>query len=76
MDKLFDIINRVLKINKDKFKDEYGPNEIESWDSLSHLHLISEVEDIFEIEFDMDIISDIRTIGDIKNALKNSGVEL
>jgi acyl carrier protein len=74
LDQLFQILNRVLQIEPHQFRDEIGPKDIPRWDSLRHLAMISELEDDFEIEFGMDEISRMRSIGDIKESLKIHGV--
>jgi len=76
MDKLFDAFNRILKISENEYNDEYGPDQIAGWDSLTHLELVSELEDLYDIEFDIDQISAMRTIGNIKNILVANGIDL
>ena len=52
MEQLFNLMHRVLRISKDQFRDDFGPKQIQTWDSLTHLGLISELEDVYDIEFD------------------------
>ncbi|RNC83666.1 MAG: acyl carrier protein [Balneola sp.] len=49
--------------------DSMGPNDIDSWDSLGHINIISAIEDEFEIEMDPEEIIEISTIADIKELL-------
>jgi acyl carrier protein len=76
LDQLFQILNRVLQIERQQFRDEIGPQDLPLWDSLRHLAMISELEDAFEIEFGMDEISRMRSIGDIKQSLNIHGIDV
>lgn len=73
---LFEVFQRILRISKDEFCDDFGPTQIEAWDSIAHLELVSELEDSYNIEFAIDDISKMRTIGDIKTILTNYGIDL
>lgn len=42
-----------------------GPEDIERWDSLNHLRLITEVERAFSIRLTMQQIQQIQSLGDI-----------
>jgi len=74
MEQLFNLMHRILRISKDQFRDDFGPKQIQTWDSLTHLGLISELEDTYDIEFDVNHISQMRTIGEIKKILKTYGI--
>lgn len=70
MKKLNQIISEVLKIKEEDLKDELIVQDLESWDSLKHMDLISSIEKDFNIQFGMDEIlsmKDIKTIKKIVN---------
>ena len=50
--------------------DEWGPDEIEDWDSMAHLDLIMAVGEEFGVELDFNEIMEICTVGDILKLLK------
>lgn len=77
LDKFNKIICDTLNI-KDigDIKDEMGPDEIKSWDSLAHVELVSALEENFDINFDVVDISRMYTIGDVKKILNKYGVEI
>ena len=62
--------DKVLSIMQNIFEDDTigkdcSQSECESWDSLHHLSLISELEDEFDIEFEpeeINIMTDFSTI--------------
>lgn len=74
--KFNEIIRKVLNIDKSKISDETAPGSIDSWDSLNHLVLISELENAFDISFDIQDIQEMKSIGSIKNILKKYGVDI
>ncbi len=71
------VINEKLeKVFKKVFQDENltlspstSAREIGDWDSLKHAMLIDKVEKVFKIEFDLDDMIEMKTFGDIVNAV-------
>ncbi|MDR3595354.1 acyl carrier protein [Clostridium sp.] len=71
------IIKNVWSIkNVEEIGDNLGPNEIEAWDSLSHIELVMALEEKFEISLAVQDVSRLYTIGDIKKTLEKYGVEI
>lgn len=71
------IIKSVWSIkNVEEIEDTFGPDQIEAWDSLSHIELVVALEEEFEISIAVQDVSRLYTIGDIKNTLKKYGVEI
>lgn len=66
----------ILNCREEDLKDENGPDQISNWDSITHMELISKIEDKFDIELDVDEINQMDTIGLIKNTLKKHGLKL
>ncbi|MDD5166220.1 MAG: acyl carrier protein, partial [Candidatus Omnitrophica bacterium] len=63
MEELNSIISQVFGIKQDQIKDEYGPNNIPRWDSLSQLALISAIETHYKVTLEIEEIFQIMTIG-------------
>ena len=57
----------VFEIEKDALTDELEYQSIESWDSVGHMALIAELEDIFDISMEMD---DVIDFGSYKTGIK------
>ena len=74
MDKVKEIIAKVFEINSEKIRPEMTPEDIERWDSLGQLMLISDLEKEFNIVFNMDEIFEIVNIEDIYKILKRKKV--
>ena len=74
-EKLYNIISKVFSVPISEINDESGPETNESWDSFLGLVLIDELESNFNVQFSLSEIVDIKTIKQIKNILKNHGVD-
>ncbi len=71
MDKL-DIIERLNEVFQDVFDDEdivvdeeTTADDIEDWDSIEHINLISAVESEFGIRFTMGEVSGMKNVGEM-----------
>lgn len=65
----------IFKVSGDMLADlEY--QGIEAWDSVGHMQLIAELEDVFDIMFDTDDIIDFSSYNVGKEILKKYEVEL
>ena len=50
--------------------------DVKEWDSVGHMNLIGELEDVFNIELDIDDITDFSSYEEGKEILKKYKVEL
>ena len=50
-EKVFQIFSDILDIPIDKLKLESNPDSISSWDSMSHVKIIMQIEHQFNISF-------------------------
>ncbi len=71
MDKM-DIIERLNEVFQDVFDDEdivvdeeTTADDIEDWDSIEHINLISAVESEFGIRFTMGEVSGMKNVGEM-----------
>ena len=75
MNDLYKVVSEVFEIDINGIKDEYGPDDIEKWDSLGQLSLISSLEMHYRITFEIEEIFEIFTIADIKKILVKKRIE-
>lgn len=47
------------------------PEEVDGWDSLQHINLLSMLEEEFGIQFDVDQIVSMENVGDIVKAIRD-----
>ena len=71
-----EILKKITEIARDVFdNDEVELTEaataadVEEWDSLSHLSLISDVEDEFGIRFTLAEVSGSKNVGELVDAI-------
>ncbi|MBP3588334.1 MAG: acyl carrier protein [Clostridia bacterium] len=67
-----EIMDRLNAIFQDVFDDDsltVGPNttakDVEDWDSLSHITLVSAVEDEFRMKFSMKEVVEMKNVGEM-----------
>ena len=70
------IFDAVQNIFRDNFDDdslvltrETTADDIEDWDSLEHINLISAVEDEFGIRFKMGEVSSMKNVGEMASII-------
>lgn len=73
---LKDIMSRTLNIGKDKITDDMSYEETETWDSVVHLQLVSELESAFKTSFDIDEITAMESVKAIKEILAKHGAKI
>ena len=76
LEKLFNLISRILEIDTSIINSKTSPDNTETWDSYNGLMMVSELESVFNVHFTMDEVVGVRNVGDIIKALKKHGVDL
>lgn len=49
MSKYDEVFTQILGIDEEMLKDDLKRDECSSWDSMAHITLVAEIEDVFEI---------------------------
>jgi acyl carrier protein len=62
--KLIAVVAAALGVPTSALELETVPNDVETWDSLGHINVISEIEAEFGVNIPIEKIADIRCIGD------------
>ena len=67
-----EVFEKIIEVCKEIFDDDTlvlteqsSAKDVEEWDSLTHLNIISDIEDEFDINFSLNEISDAKNIGDL-----------
>lgn len=63
------IFNRVFQTNLE-IHSSTSADEVATWDSLSHVVFIGEIETAFSVVFDLDELLSFNNIGDIAKAIE------
>lgn len=60
------IFREELSISEEELVDSTAYNELEAWDSLTHLKIVSSIEETFSIELEVDDIIGMENFGKAK----------
>ena len=69
LEKLNEVFHDVFDNNDIVVTEQTNANDIEEWDSLIHITLISAVEDEFDVSFDMKTVVSMKNVGDRKSVV-------
>ncbi|MCF8381825.1 MAG: acyl carrier protein [Bacteroidales bacterium] len=71
-----DVVTRLTIVFKNVFdnealvlKDDLTANDVDNWDSLTHMILISDIEKEFEVKFKLKELNKMRNVGDMVDLL-------
>ena len=70
LEKLNEVFHDVFDNNDIVVTEQTNANDIEEWDSLIHITLISAVEDEFDVSFDMKTVVSMKNVGDMIDAIE------
>lgn len=62
--KVIEVVSSVLKMSPADVTVETAMGNTAKWDSMNHLHILTELEAEFDCMFDLDEISQVRSVGD------------
>ena len=70
LEKLNEVFHDVFDNNDIVVTEQTNATDIEEWDSLIHITLISAVEDEFDVSFDMKTVVSMKNVGDMIDAIE------
>ena len=74
-EKYDEVFIEIFEITKDELNDSLEYQSITAWDSVGHMSLMAELEDVFDIMLEMDDIVDFGSYKTGIKTLKKYGVE-
>ena len=57
------IFSKIFSSNSIEITDDLIANDVDNWDSLTHMLLISEIEDHFKIKFKLRELNKMKNVG-------------
>lgn len=69
-EKLAAIFREVFNDDAIILRDEMTANDVENWDSLTHMVMISKVEEEFGVKFRLKELNKLKQVGDIISILE------
>jgi len=77
-----DVFEQLTEVFQDVFDDDTlilqdttTADDIEDWDSLTHISLMAAVEDSFDIRFDMKQVIALKNVGELVDAIMQATEE-
>ena len=70
-DKLTAIFHEVFSDNEIVLRDEMTAKDVEKWDSLTHMMMITKVEEVFGIKFKLKELNKLKQVGDLIAIIEN-----
>lgn len=65
IEKLTSIFHEVFNDNSIVLRDDMTAADVESWDSLTHMMMITKVEEVFGIRFKLKELNKLKNVGDL-----------
>jgi acyl carrier protein len=69
--KLTPVFRRTFKNDSLIISDDLTANDVEGWDSLTHMLLISEIENTFSIKFKLKELNKMKNVGDMIHLIED-----
>jgi acyl carrier protein len=63
-------------VGEDDFSDEKTPEDLPDWTSVTHMSLMSKFEETFSIQLDVEDITAMDSLGNMKAILRKYGVDI
>jgi acyl carrier protein len=64
-EKITPVFRKVLNEASLEITDQLSASDVDNWDSLSHMLLISEIEAAFNIKFKLKELNKMKNVGDL-----------
>lgn len=68
-EKLTAIFHDVFSDNTIVLRDDMTASDVENWDSLTHMIMITKVEEVFGIRFKLRELNKLKNVGDLCNTI-------
>lgn len=67
MKNIDELLCEIFRLRKDELRDNLTMEDVPRWDSLTHMELITSLEQEYNIELNMDDIMNMRDVATIKS---------
>ena len=75
-DPLIDLFAETLQVDAAELTEDSSPDTVEQWDSLGAMHLVTAIEDRFEVRLTTREIRKMQTISLARATLVDKGVDV
>lgn len=74
-DRLAAVFQRTFAYDPAAFSLQTSPDDVPNWDSIGHMNLVTQLEDEFAVQFDVDQIMEMSSAERILEILRAKGIE-
>jgi acyl carrier protein len=74
--KLYAILSEILEISEDKINNDASVENTPTWDSFAGLMIVSEVERVFDVKFNINEVVEIKGVLDLKKYLAERNIDI
>lgn len=71
VEKLTNVFHEVFNDNSIVLRDEMTAADVENWDSLTHMLMITKVEEVFGIKFKLKELNKLKMVGDLISTIES-----
>ena len=71
IEKITGIFREVFSDNNIVINDEMTANDVENWDSLTHMLMITKVEETFGVKFKLKELNKLKQVGDLVGIIES-----
>ena len=72
-DPIIKVFSEVLSIPSEQISDQTSPENTPAWDSLQAMNLVVAIEESFSVKFSTKEIVSMRTVGLVRQVLRDKG---
>lgn len=65
------IFHEIFNDNSIVLRDEMTAADVENWDSLTHMLMITKVEEVFGIKFKLKELNKLKMVGDLISVIES-----
>ena len=74
--KVDQLLKECFGLSDEQLDDNITPDDVENWTSVTHMDLMARFEDELGVQFDVEEITEMDSLGAIRKALKRHGIEV
>ena len=74
IDRVATLFVKVFSIEPERFSLDIVPEDVLRWDSLGHMELVTNLEETFDVQFEVDEITEMSSGRKVVELLRAKGV--
>lgn len=71
LDQITAIFKDVLQNDRIELTETSSAKDVDGWESATHMMIITEIENQFDVEFELDELWEMKNVGDLITILKS-----